>query len=127
MANGWSAKDISLPGKVIAGVKTNEPATVEAAVTAGGSRNGILKLTVASVTQVGTITPKVQTAIGNDWVDVKSGAAITAAGTQYIRWNIEVSGDQSVLPLLNKLRVVVTTTDSGDTLTISSCELLQEL
>jgi hypothetical protein len=125
--NGWSAKDISLPGKVIAGVKTNEPATVEAAVTAGGSKNGILKLTVASVTQVGTITPKVQTAIGSDWVDVKSGTAITAAGTQYIRWNVQASGDQSVLPLLNKLRVVITTTNSSDTLTISSCELLQEL
>lgn len=125
--NGWSAKEISLQNKAVSGVKTNEPLSLEAAVTAGGALNGIIKLTVASVTQVGTITPKLQTANGSDWVDVKSGSAITASGIQYIRWNIEVSGDQSVLPLLNKLRVVVTTTNSGDALTVTSCELLQQL
>lgn len=101
--------------------------TKETSITACGALNGILKLTVADVTQVGTITPKVQTAIGGDWVDVKSGAAITAAGTQYIRWNIEVAGDQAVLPLLNKLRVVVTTTNAGDSLTVTSCDFLQQL
>lgn len=116
-----------MSGKVISGVVTNEPASKEASVTAGGALNGILKLKVSGVTQVGTITPKVQTAIGNDWVDVKSGTAITADGSTYIRWNIEVSGDQSVLPLLNKLRVVITTTNSSDALTVDSCELLQAL
>lgn len=125
--NGWAATDISLQGKVISGVVTNSPITKEANVTAGGALNGILKLVVSDVTQVGTITPKVQTAIGNDWVDVKSGAAITAAGTQYIRWNIEVSGDQATLPLLNKMRVVITTTNASDALTVTSCEFLQEL
>lgn len=127
MSNGWAATDISLQGKVISGVVTNSPITKEANVTAGGALNGILKLVVADVTQVGTITPKVQSAVGNDWVDVKSGSAITAAGATYIRWNIEVSGDQAVLPLLNKLRVVITTTNAGDALTVSSCELLQQL
>jgi len=125
--SGWASTDISLQGKTVSGVKTNEPLTKESNVTAGGALNGVLKLVVSGVTQVGTITPKVQTAVGNDWVDVKSGSAITADGTQYIRWNIEVSGDQSVLPLLNKLRVVVTTTNASDTLTVSSCELLQQL
>lgn len=125
--NGWSATDISLQGKQVSGVVSNSPLTKEASVTAGGSRNGILRLVVSGVTQVGTITPKLQTAIGNTWVDVKSGSAITADGSQYIRWNIEVSGDQSVLPLLDKLRVVVTTTNASDALTVSSCELLQEL
>jgi hypothetical protein len=84
-------------------------------------------LKVSSVTQVGTITPKLQTAIGSDWVDVKSGSAITAAGIQYIRWNIEVAADQTVLPLLAKCRVVVTTTNGGDALTVDSCEALQQL
>lgn len=125
--NGWASTDISLQGKVVSGVVSNSPVTKEAAVTAGGALNGIVKLTVSAVTQVGTITPKVQTAIGSDWVDVKSGTAITAAGSTYIRWNIEVSGDQGVLPLLNKLRVVITTTNSSDALTVSSCELLQQL
>ena len=124
--NGWSATEISIP-KAISGVVTNSPISKESSVSAGGALNGIVKLTVTGVTQVGTITPKIQTAIGDDWVDVKSGTAITAAGTQYIRWNIEVSGDQAVLPLLNKIRLVVTTTNAGDALTISSCNFLQEL
>lgn len=124
--NGWAAKEITL-GKAMAGVLSNQPVSVESAVTAGGALNGILKLTATGVTQVGTITPKLQTANGNDWVDVKSGSAITANGIQYIRWNVEVAGDQAVLPLLNKLRVVLTMTNAGDAVTFSSIELLQEL
>lgn len=125
--NGWSAKDIALTGKIVSGILVNEPITREDANSAGGSKNGILKLKVSGVTQVGTITPKLQTANGADWVDVKSGTAITANGIQYIRWNIEVAADQTVLPLLNKSRVVITTTNAGDSVTIDLCEMLQEL
>jgi hypothetical protein len=127
MSNGWSPKDVSIAGKAIAGVVTNEPITSEFPNSSGGSRNGIIKLKVSGVTQVGTITPKLQTANGNDWVDVKSGAAITANGIQYIRWNIEVAADQTVLPLLGKSRVVVTTTNAGDALTVDLCDVLEEL
>lgn len=125
--NGWSAKDVAITGKALSGVGANTPATVEFPISAGGALNGIIKLKVSGVTQVGTITPKLQTANGSDWVDVKSGAAITANGIQYIRWNIEVAGDQAVLPLLNRCRVVVTTTNASDALTIDLCEVLQEL
>lgn len=125
--NGYATDDIAITSKVVSGIVTNEPLTKEERVSAGGSLNGIIKLKVSSVTQVGTITPKLQTANGSDWVDVKSGTAITAAGIQYIRWNIQVTADQTVLPLLNKLRVVVTTTNAGDTLTVDLCEVLQEL
>lgn len=124
--NGWSAKQIAA-SVLVTGVQTNAPVSHQSNVTAGGALNGIIKLVVSGVTQVGTITPKLQTANGEDWVDVKSGAAITAGGIQYIRWNIEVAGDQAVLPLLNKMRVVVTTTNAGDAVTISSIEVLQEL
>lgn len=127
MPNGWSAKNVALANKSISGVVANEPVTQEFPNSAGGALNGIIKLKVSSVTQVGTITPKLQTANGSDWVDVKSGAAITAAGIQYIRWNIEVSGDQAVLPLLNKSRVVITTTNAGDKVTVDLCEVLEEL
>jgi hypothetical protein len=125
--NGWSAKSVGLANVQVSGVATNRPVTVEFPNSAGGALNGIIKLVVSGVTQVGTITPKLQTANGSDWVDVKSGAAITAAGIQYIRWNIEVAGDQAVLPLLNKCRVVVTTTNAGDIVTVDLCEVLQEL
>jgi hypothetical protein len=120
----WSAKDIAT-GVAVAGVVTAKAVTLTAPVTAGGALNGILKITASGVTQVGTITPKLQTAVGSDWVDVKSGAAIVADGTQYIRWNIEVAADQTVLPLLNSLRVVITTTNAGDVVTLSKVELLQ--
>lgn len=125
--NGWSAKDVALSNKAISGIVTNEPLTTEFPIYSGGALNGILKLKVSGVTQVGTITPKFQTAIGSDWVDVKSGAAITANGIQYIRWNIEVAGDQAVLPLLNAGRVVLTTTNAGDALSVDLCQFLQEL
>ena len=125
--NGWSSKSVALAGVAISGVVSNSPVTQEFSNSAGGALNGIIKLKVSGVTQVGTITPKLQTANGSDWVDVKSGSAITANGIQYIRWNIEVSADQSVLPLLNKSRVVITTTNASDALTVDLCEVLQEL
>ena len=127
MANGWSSTPIGLAGKVISGVVTNEPASKETAVTAGGSQHGVVRLGISALTRVGTITPKVQSAIGDDWIDIKSGTAITANGHTYIRWNVNNSTDQATLPLLNKLRVVITTTNSGDTLTVDHCEFLQEL
>ncbi len=127
MPNGYSPKGFALADRTYSGVLTNEPISGETSITAGGSLHGIIKLKVSSVTQVGTITPKLQTANGSDWVDVKSGTAITAAGTQYIRWLVEVAGDQAVLPLLAKVRVVLTTTNASDALTVDTCELLQDI
>ena len=127
MPNGWSAKQVEIPSKIVAGVVSNLPITREFPNSAGGALNGVIKLKVSAVTQVGTITPKLQTANGSDWVDVKSGTAITAAGIQYIRWNIEVAGDQAVLPLLNQCRVVITTTNAGDAVSVDLCEVLEEL
>lgn len=120
----WSPKDIAT-GVAISGVVTAQVVTQPAPVTTKGALNGIVKITASGVTQVGTISIKLQTAIGSDWVDVKTGAAIVAAGVQYIRWNIEVAADQPVLPLLSSLRVVVTTTSASDAVTISKVEVLQ--
>lgn len=127
MSNGWSADNIATSGKIVTGVQANAPVTSEARVSSGGALNGIIKLRVSAVTQVGTITPKLQTGSGSDWVDVKSGTAISATGIQYIRWNIEVAADQTVLPLLSKLRLVVTTTNAGDSVAFDLVEVLQEL
>lgn len=124
--NGWACKEVAIT-RPVTGVVTAEAVTSEFAITAGGALNGVIKVTVSGVTQVGTITPTFQTANGSDWVTVKAGTAITASGIQYIRWNIEVAGDQAVLPLLNKGRIVVTTTNAADAVTFSSVEVLQEL
>lgn len=119
--SSWSPKPVAVAG-VYSGVLTNQPITGEFQTNALNRLNGILKLKVSSVTQVGTITPKLQTAVGSDWVDVKSGAAIVADGNTYIRWNIEVAGDQSILPLLGKCRIVISQTNAGDSITVDSCE-----
>jgi hypothetical protein len=100
--------------------------TQEFPITAGGALNFVAKITTSSVTVVGSITAKLQTAIGSDWVDAKT-ATISASGSVYIKLNVEVAADQTHLPLLNRGRIVVTTTDAGDELTVEDVRVLQEL
>lgn len=124
--NGWSAQDYGIAGAQ-SGVIANVPVSKEFPITAGGATQAlVLKIVTASVTNVGTQTLKLQTAIGSDWVDSKT-AVFTAAGASYIKLLAEASGDQTYLPLLNKGRVVLTQTNAGDVVTIVSCELLQEM
>lgn len=126
--NGWSSKDVTLsPGKVVGASQTNTPITLDGwPITAGGATRGfVVKLKVSAVTVGTAITAKLQTAIGADWVDSKT-VAVSATGDFYIKLLPTVSGDQTFLPLLNKGRVVLTT-GSGDTATVDSVNILQEL
>jgi len=125
MSNGWSPRSIEI-ARTYSGVQTNNPISAEFPITAGGSRNMVLKITTSAATVVGTVTVKLQSAIGSDWVDMKS-TTIASAGSVYLRLNIEVAGDQSVLPMLAKGRVVLTTTNAGDSITLSGIQVLQEL
>lgn len=125
--NGWSAKQV-LNGASSVAVGASETDTVvgkEYPITAGGSLNHVVKLSVSGVTLATGITAKLQTAIGNDWVDSKT-VAITANGNYYIKLQTTAAGDQPFLPLLNKGRVVIST-GAGDAVTASSVEVLQEL
>lgn len=125
MPNGWSAKDVSQVVPV-SGIVTNQPVSKEFPITAGGSRFLVVKCVATGVTQVGTLTLKFQHAIGSDWVDGKT-ASITADGITYFRYNNEVAADQASIPLLNKGRIVITTTNAGDAITISEVSVLQDL
>ncbi len=125
MANGWAPNNVEIV-KTYSGVLTNEPISKEFPITAGGSKNMVIKVKASAVTAVGTLTLKLQSALGNDWVDAKT-TTISSAGSVYIRLNIEVAGDQTFLPLLNKGRIVLTTTNAGDSLALTSVEILQEL
>lgn len=129
MSNGWAVQDQSNGVVSLSGVVTDSPVDVQGwRITAGGATKGIVvKITVASITQVGTITAKLQTAIGADWVDAKTSASITAAGAVYIKLMDTVSADAAVMPLLGKGRVVVTTTNAGDAIAVSKVEVLQAL
>lgn len=123
--NGWAPNNVEIV-KTYSGVLTNEPISKEFPITAGGSKNMVIKVKASAVTAVGTLTLKLQSALGNDWVDAKT-TTISSAGSVYIRLNIEVAGDQTFLPLLNKGRIVLTTTNAGDSLALTSVEILQEL
>lgn len=127
--NGWAVQDVSNGTVSLSGVVANSPIDIQGwRVTAGGATKGIVvKITVASITQVGTITATLQTAIGSDWVTAKASASITAAGPVYIRLMDTVSADAAVMPLLGKGRIVVTTTNAGDAISISKVEVLQAL
>lgn len=125
--NGWSANDYLIPAQAVSsGIVTNKVVSKEFPISAGGSLHMVVKLSAPSVTLVGAITAKLQTAIGNDWVDSKT-VAVTAAGDFYIKLLCEVAGDQTFLPLLNKGRLVVSSTNAGDAVTFDTIEVLQEL
>lgn len=123
--SGWSNQDygiVQTSGAVLA----NNPISKEYPVTAEGAKYCAIKITVSGVTVVGAITAKLQSAIGSDWVDSKT-VAITATGSFYIKLLSEAAGDQTYLPLLNKARVVVSSTNAGDVYTVTSVEVLQPL
>lgn len=120
MANGWSAKNVALAGVAVSGTQT-AVATNEFPNSAGGALNGVIKLKVSDLT--GTVSAKLQTANGSDWIDVKT---VSVSGTDtYIRYSVQIAGDQAVLPLLNKSRVQLVA--ATGTATVVSCEVLQEL
>lgn len=125
--NGWNAsRDYKLSSAAITGIVTDRVISSVYPITAGGALNQVIKIKTSAATVVGTITVKLQTAIGDDWVDSKT-TTIAAAGSVYIKLNIEVVADQTFLPLLNQGRIVLTTTNAGDSVTLSSIEVLQEL
>lgn len=123
---GYSPYDIVLPVNLVTGVVSNQVVSKEFALTAGGSLNLVVKVKAALVTVAGAITAKLQTAINGDWVDSKT-VSITASGDFYIKLNVEVSGDQTYLPLLAAGRIVISQTNAGDTVTISQISVLQQL
>ncbi len=126
--NGWRASDnLKLEGlAAISGIVTNSQIGRDYAITAQGARFHVVKLTVSGVTVVGAITAKLQSAISSDWVDSKT-VSISGNGAFYIKLLADAAGDQTYLPLLNKARIVVTTTNAGDALTVDSIEVLQPL
>lgn len=123
--SGWSAQDYGI-AQTSGAVLANNPISKEYPITADGAKYCAIKVTVTGVTVVGAITAKLQTAIGSDWVDSKT-VSITATGSFYIKILSEAAADQSFLPLLNKGRVVVSSTNAGDVYTVASVEVLQAL
>lgn len=125
MSNGWSASDYSLD-KPISGAVTDSPVSREFPISAGGALFNAVKIVAAGVNVAGTITAKLQSAVGPDWVDAKT-VTISGNGNFYIKHNNAVAGDQTYLPLLNRGRIVITTTNPADAVTVGEVSFLQAL
>lgn len=127
MANGWSADSLlnSASAITVGASQSNSVLSKEYAVTARGALHHVVAIDVSAATVATGITAKLQSAIGSTWQDSKT-VAITTTGRVYIKLNVEVTGDQTFLPLLNKARIVVTT-GAGDSVTVSAVQVLQEL
>lgn len=120
--NGYPAKDRALGSAVpVLASQTDAPVSQEVPVTAGGSLNMIVAIKAIAVT--GTVDLKLQTAVSDSWVDVKT-ATTSAAGYAYIRVNVQNTADQAVLPLLGKARVVATT-GVGEDIVVSNVWFFQ--
>lgn len=96
-------------------------------VTAGGATQGLrVDINATAVTVVGSITITLQQSSDNsNWENTKT-ATISAAGIFSIKFLPTVAGDQTYMPLKNLIRLVLTTTNAGDAVTISEIRLSQE-
>ncbi len=129
---GLLVKNVKLPSvSAIAGVVTAQVISEVFPISAEGSLNFRADIEVTTVTQVGTLTLALQTRSPNGtWTTVAStngSKTFTAAGTVSIRLNVEVAGDQADMPLQQQARLILTTTDAGDRVTVSAAYVQQTL
>lgn len=132
MANGLNPVDKKKAGlQPISGVVSAQAISEEVGLTAGGSLNLRVDLDVSGVTVVGAITAKLQhrAASGSyeDLVGANASISISGNGIFAMRQNVEVAADQPNMPLRRMLRVVLTTTNAGDAITINKVWIQQEL
>lgn len=125
--NGYAPKsDLKLYGiPAISGIVTNQVVSKSFPITASGARNFVARIKVSGVTQVGTLTLKLQTAIESQFEDSKS-ATFTADGYVYIKIQQAAAADQTYTPLLCRGQIVISTTNAGDAVTIDQIDVLQE-
>lgn len=119
----YSADNHVGPKNVAAGVATSDVSRWFN-ITDSGSRKIIVKLVATATAVTGSLTAKLQTSIGSDWVDAKT-VAITADGIYYITLIDTKSADQTYLPLMCKGRIVIVGTNSADTTTLTEIQVLQ--
>lgn len=122
--NAWSPNTATLPNlQPIGASQTNVPISKKFPITAGGSKNLVVCISVSAAS--GTVTAKLRTSIGSGTpVDSKT-VSITAAGDYYIKLNSDLLADQTYLPLLSLGEVVVTTA-AGASVTVTAVQTLQE-
>ena len=85
----------------------------------------VLAIQASAVTVGAGITAKLRTRIGQQVAVDSKTVAITANGIAYIKLNVNISADQTHLPLLSIGELVVTT-GAGSAVTIDAAWVIQE-
>jgi len=112
-------------GTVVAGASATTAMSVPFPISHLTALNGVIDATVSAVTVTTGVTLRLQdSSDGVIWNTVKNSAAVTATGEVTIRWNVEVVGDQGVVPLRPLARLVAVT-GASDTVTLSSVRISQ--
>jgi hypothetical protein len=132
MANGYSPKDVKLENlEPISGIVTATAISQDVGLSAQGALHMRVDLQVTAATVVGSITAKLQHRAPNgsfiDLAGANASIVITAAGTFSMTQAVERAADQANMPLRKQLRVVLTTTNAGDAVTIGNVWLYQPL
>lgn len=122
--NAWIPNTVTLPGlSAIGASQTDAPLSKKFPITAGGSKNMVICISVSAA--AGTVTAKLRTSLGAGTpVDAKT-VSITGAGNFYIKINSDVDLTAGLLPLLSLGEVVVTTAPASS-VTVTSVQTLME-
>jgi hypothetical protein len=122
--NAWIPNTVTLPGIItIPASQTDVSVSKKFPITAGGSKNLVICITVSAAS--GTVTAKLRSSLGSGIpVDSKT-VSITGAGDFFIKLNSDLLADQTYLPLLS-LGDVVITTGGASSVTVTSVQTLME-
>lgn len=113
----------------LTGIVTNSPISREEGLTSGGSLNLRVDIKASAVTVVGAITAKLQHKSTNgtysDLAGANASVTISTAGYFSLRQNVEIAADQPNMPIKSMVRVVLSTTNAGDAVTIDDIWIQQ--
>lgn len=122
--NAWVPNTVTLPNLgPIGASQTAVPVSKKFPITAGGSKNIVICISVSAVT--GTIDATLRTSLGTATAVNAKAITISSTGNSYIKLNSDVAGDQTHLPLLS-LGEIIVDTGAGEAITITSVQVLQE-
>lgn len=133
MAAALSPMDIKADGlQPLSGIVTNYAISKEWGVTAGGSRGLRIDVKLSAVTVVGSIAVKLQhrspgTSSYSTVASTNGTASVSADGVVSLTMLDTRSADQADLPLKSMIRVVLTTTNAGDAVTVDNVWIQQPL
>lgn len=133
MASGYSPKDIIKDGLTpVSGIVTSQAISKDAGLSWESAFRLRVDVVAAGVTVAGAITAKLQHRAPDNgtWTDLagaNASVAITTNGLVTMTQLVERSADQVNMPIRKQLRVVITTTNAGDAVTISNVYLYQAL